>query len=723
MKALGKYPWVGILTFGFIILGSLVLKVHTDEAIQIDYLNAGEVLWGGVPAFGSKVDWHLPAASITAAALYDRAPYLNRFIPFLALVLLTALCAEIFSPVLAMAAIPIWILSYISLSFPQSVFTLLILLVAGFLVFRARHPSVLSACAVALSIGCSLLYRSTLVFFPPLLVFAEIFTSWRKKARISKKEILILLIVPYLFLLPWIFMNAELYHKFIPLEGGEANSNVVVGALGIVGTVEGNWGIFSSKTMTTSALGWAMSEVAKRPLRYINAVFLRLFRVIGWNPFLFMLAIAGFWLFPFRSRISSVALLILYLLLIHCLMAVEFAYFMPLRPLLAVFASLPLIFFLSPEGETTGIIIFATTLAMSVLVCFFVAEKVALYPQMTASKDALNKALLRHPRDGWLLHEKGMRDLLEGNLEIALPELSRAVRALPLVSYKLDLAWAEFLNGQPKALMEFHFPQNGVSPDVAEKAYLMQALAAFSQKKLPEGRNFIVRALSIAVGKSFVRDPSSPREIEVEKKLRLASIHDFYSEFASLWGVSLLNPGVKATFNKELARVSMEALDDTKSQSPIESVSPAPVPISSLLQPQEYLHEEALYLQEYAISRPIARFIFNFLARRYPENGVYRKDLAICEYLMGDKNRAEADFKLSRSLNPHDPSIYLSLVAMDRERGNFAAARKDCQGALKNLAWDYELASAVYSVCNNIRVFKGHSLRRKTASRTNGYFP
>ncbi len=702
VKVPGKYPWVGVLIFGCIIAGLLVLKIHTDEAIQLDYLNAGEALWRGVPTVGNKFNWHLPAASLSAAALYDRAPYRNQLIPVFALILLTALCAEVFSPILVAIAIPAWLLSYIAISFPQSVFTLLILLVACFLVFRARHPSIMSAWAVALSLGCSLLYRSTLVFFPPLLAFAEISSSWRRKVHIPKKEIFIFLLIPYLFLLPWIFMNAELYHKFIPLEAGEADSNVVVGALGIVGTVEGNWGILPSKPINSSALGWAAREVARHPLRYIEAIFWRLIRVVGWNPFLFVSAGIGFWFFPFRSRIAPLALLVLYLLLIHCLMAVEFAYFVPLRPLLAVFASLPLVFFLSPAEETTGVVIVAAAFSVAIVACLFVAEKVILYPQLATSKNSLERAVAQYPDDGWLIHEKGMKDLLDGNLQTALPELSRGARALPLVSYKLDLAWAEFLNGQTKPLMEFHFPQNSVSPDAAEKTYLMQALAAFSQKQLRQGRNFILRALSIAVGESFVRDPSSPREIEAEKKLRLSTISDFNSRVAFLPGLSLVNPAVRTLFNKELAQVSREALDNTKSQSLIESISPAPVPISSLFQPQEYLHEEALHLQEYAILRPIARFIFRFLARRYPANGVYRKDLAVCDYMMGDKNRAEDDFRLSRSLNPHDPSIYLSLAAMDRERGNFSAARKDCQGALKNIAWDYELASAVYSVCNNV---------------------
>ena len=66
---------VFLIACAAVALGSLALRINTDEAIRVDYLGAGEALWYGVPL--SAVSWHLPAASLAAATLYDHAPYLN----------------------------------------------------------------------------------------------------------------------------------------------------------------------------------------------------------------------------------------------------------------------------------------------------------------------------------------------------------------------------------------------------------------------------------------------------------------------------------------------------------------------------------------------------------------------------------------------------------------------------------------------------------------------
>ncbi len=690
-----------LLACGAVALGSLALRINTDEAIRIDYLGAGEALWYGVPL--SAVSWHLPAAGLTAAALYDHAPYLNGGVPVLASILLAALGDEIFSPVLAVAALPIWIFSDSFICFPQSVFISLVLIVSGLLVFRARHPSPMSAWAVALAVGCTLIYRSTLVFFPPVLALFEILSSWRRKKRVLKKEILILALAPYLFLLPWISMNAALYKKFIPLENGEADSNVVAGALGIVGTVEGNWRALPSKPMTRPILVWAAATVARSPLCYMGACFRRLMRVIGWNPFLFILAGIGFLSFPFKSRIAPLFLLAVYLLLIHCLMAVESNYFAPLRPLLAVFAALPLVFLAPPAEDGAGTAILAAALVSAIFLSAFVSERVIRYPRAVASKNALDRALSRSPDNGWLLHEKGLRDILRGDVKSAGVEFSQAARGLPFSSYELDAAWAGFLNGQTKALADFSFPQNGARASREMKRfYLMKSLAFFALRQPRKGRVLLGRALAMAGAESFVRGPSSSGEMVAAKMLRLEAIRDFKTNFARLPGWALISPSLRAVLNKEIDRASKRILVRSENLRPvITSGLSAPAPVSEISRPQEYLHGMALFLQEGEISRPIARLLFKFLAARYPADEIYRRDLAVCEYLMGDSVRAEADLKLARSLNPHDPAVYLSLEAMESARKNFAGAHEDCREALRSVPWDYELAPIIDRVCGD----------------------
>ena len=118
---------------------------------------------------------------------------------------------------------------------PQLVYAVMVLVVAGLLVRRARAPSLANSLCAGLGLGASLLFRSPLAFLPLVLAAAE----WRARRRGAKrgwKAAAALCLVPYLFLVPWLKTNRVLHHQWIPFEYKRADMNIALGALGLCPT-------------------------------------------------------------------------------------------------------------------------------------------------------------------------------------------------------------------------------------------------------------------------------------------------------------------------------------------------------------------------------------------------------------------------------------------------------------------------------------------------------
>ncbi|MDE1976457.1 MAG: hypothetical protein KGI84_04260, partial [Elusimicrobia bacterium] len=122
----------------------------------------------------------------------------------------------------ALALVPFQI--YLNPSYPQSIYSLLVLLVAIFLAYRSLNMSVLRTFLFALVLGVTLLFRSSLFLFPVVLAAYE-WVVHRHKNTDFWKHAVILCSVPYFFLLPWVRMNWVVHHQFIPFEYGQADSN------------------------------------------------------------------------------------------------------------------------------------------------------------------------------------------------------------------------------------------------------------------------------------------------------------------------------------------------------------------------------------------------------------------------------------------------------------------------------------------------------------------
>ncbi|MDE2490553.1 MAG: hypothetical protein KGM24_06870, partial [Elusimicrobia bacterium] len=310
----------------------------------------------------------------------------------------------------AAAAVAAWHWSY-----PHDVLALFVLAVAGLAVRRARRPTPARSLVLALSIGSSLLLRSTLAFLP--LVLAPL--ALRGSPGVSKKTLranaLILLLVPYLFLLPWILSNWRLHRRFIPFEDGEAAANVAAGALGLVGTVEGPWqgllgaddSLRAMRRVGRSPVAWAAAQVAAHPLRYAGACLARLGLALAWCLPFSLLALWALWRGRRRRGFAELGALCAYFLGVHCLMSIQRIYFYPLLPLLVVVSATLIPPGLAPGAllspRSAGRVLLGAVLLGLVLSAFSAAA--LTFPPVSAG--ALDRALARRPADAWLLTRRG----------------------------------------------------------------------------------------------------------------------------------------------------------------------------------------------------------------------------------------------------------------------------------------------------------------------------
>lgn len=222
---------------------------------------------------------------------------------------------------------------------PQAALAFFVALAAGALVLWSRRPSAARAASVAAAVGASLALRSTLAFLPPLAAL----WSWARGAR---RGALVLALAPWAFPAVWAACNNALHGRAAPFEMGQASSNLVVGALGFVGTVEGDVGELAPEAPdvldTGATARWATREALAHPRRTLDAVVGRLVFAFRTSPLLWTAALMGLWAARRRPEARALALVVGGFTAAHAAMAVQENYFLPLAPLLAAVATAPL---------------------------------------------------------------------------------------------------------------------------------------------------------------------------------------------------------------------------------------------------------------------------------------------------------------------------------------------------------------------------------------------
>ena len=191
-------------------------------------------------------------------------------------------------------------------AYPYSFYTVLFLMVAGIAAWRSRAPGLWKDLFLGIAVGVSLTFRSTLALFPPVLVLGEAVLFRRTRGRGFWYGALVLCVVPYLFLVPWVHMNWAVHERFAPFELGSGSVNVIAAARGLVMGIDGDVTILledDSSAVERSVMGWATREVLRHPFRYISSCLVRLGHIVSLQPFLLLLALWALWVY--RERVIN----------------------------------------------------------------------------------------------------------------------------------------------------------------------------------------------------------------------------------------------------------------------------------------------------------------------------------------------------------------------------------------------------------------------------------
>jgi len=539
------------LALGFAVAAPLRITGDRPEARLSMYPSAGEILTHGIPARMARVSDRLPLATVVSARVvyHTRARYGVLLAAYCVLaVLLIFAIGFLLHPwggVVAALAVAVWS-SKIKLdsSFywnPDAGYFLVVLLAAGVLVWRARAPSPGRSACLAAAVGVTLLWRSPLAFFTPALALYEWAVEHRFSFKAYGREFVILCVVPYLFLLPWIAMNWSVHRELVVFERGAASSNIVTGALGLVQNIEGDIGTLIGGPIdvrnTGAVLGWAIGEVARHPIRFARAYILRMeFALTLLHPLLAPLAAASLWFFRKRREYRDLAFMAAYFFCIHCLMTVEERYFWPPLALLTLLACcLPAgLLGREPPREDAPDRRLASGLLKGSLAIIMV---VVLYTQWLvlsfanaarrgqgSVSEQLGAALESNPDDAWLLEARGNDRFNRGDASGSAADFARAAARDPQYPRsELLLARAEAISGNLGRLLAWNAPTGAGREDIELRieasilqacAYIRLGRTAEALERLAAGGS-MNRALRVRV-----RGPQGEREKRVSETLR-----------------------------------------------------------------------------------------------------------------------------------------------------------------------------------------------------------
>jgi tetratricopeptide (TPR) repeat protein len=648
---------------------------------QAHYSDLGEALLHGVPALGRDVSRHMPLSSVLSALLWHHAPAALWGNWPAAAAAATALLASCLGALLGSAAagalaLILWLSPALRLEppcYPQSAYVLLVLLVACLAADRARAPTRAKTALLGFGIGVSLLFRSPLIFLPPLLAAADLLRARRKPVW---KDAALLCAASYALLLPWMGLNLALHGRPTPVEAGEADQNVITGALGLAPTVEGDLhalvGDENAERARAGALRWAAGEALRRPGRYARACLARLVYALRPHPWLALAAFAAFLFRRDDPAALSAFLLAVYFLIAHCLMSVQESYFAPLWPLLAALAACPAGRWPPMEEGakrwTTRLARAAAyaCLAPALLLAVACGGLAGAYPARAGAPAALDRAIASAPQDAWLAAQRGARRILDGDFRGAAADLSRAEESqagLPGVA--LRRAWALALDGRPEELLAFApSPEDSVQDAAAAELLRAEILERLGRSKEAQA----------AVDRAVARQRSGGRVRRAETEEERRALELLGSEDAAR--LQLLGALLPYRPSGRRYRILGRLL-------------PPSGPAAGALS-----RRRAILLQDLGEGNAAVSELAELL-KKNPSSAKLWSDKGVAECLAGRPEAAAKDLERAIRLEPGYLPAYLTLGALLTEQGRADEARRLYDRALAARGGDAELRAAL----------------------------
>ena len=211
----------------------------------------------------------------------------------------------------------------------------LMMLVVVALTAWARAPNAGRSWALGLATSVSLLCRSVLFLFPPVLALSRRRGAWT------------VALASYLFLTPWVARNAWQFHRFIPCEDHAATRNFFAATLGVVENVDGPYqdvlagrvlpgGDGEGRLATMRAA--AFKIIVAAPGAYARSCLKRLAYLLRLHGPVILLAGLGVLLLRHDPGVAAAGLLCAYFILIYVPMTLEARYLKPLLPCLLTLA-------------------------------------------------------------------------------------------------------------------------------------------------------------------------------------------------------------------------------------------------------------------------------------------------------------------------------------------------------------------------------------------------
>lgn len=413
----------------------------------------------------------------------------------------------------------------------QAAYALLIVLAAWTVARLARKPGPACGAWAGLAIGASLLYRSPLLFLPPLMA-AGFASRKMRRDRAAARGLALAVALPVLMLLPWTKLNYDLHGRLNPAEHMRSDTNIVSGALGLVANIEGDIRALAPEAEFEPGrvLGWAIRRVFSSPLNYARAVIARIGYAARATPWLCLGALAALWLGRSDPAILAVAGLACYFLGVHVTMPIAQPYLIPFRILLSVLVAAAAAKTLTPSLTDDGLtqilsrrllrVACAAAVALGAVSLILVLRYDARRTKID-SPERWAAALAASPDDAWLLRRRAEKTLRAGRPRQAASDFARALAHDPLnADIHALFGYALALSGRPAALERLNLGPEATFRTRCELP-LFRAASAVRQGRFERARGLVRAAIADWTKTSLtVNRLKTPLERETLAKLR-----------------------------------------------------------------------------------------------------------------------------------------------------------------------------------------------------------
>lgn len=219
----------------------------------------------------------------------------------------------------------------------QLLFSFFLLLLLDLSLSRRGKEDTAGAAAAGVVLGAAFLMRSPAAPLALACAAAELLLGGgAPRARAGRAAVMVS--IPLLSLAAWVWLSDLVLGSPVLFEAGRSGYNLVSGALGAVGTIQGDYYALAGVPPGANLFLWAAGHIASDPLPYLKGIAGRAAYFFTTHPVLTLAAAAGGILAPQKKGSALAALFTSVFLVSLFLFSVEKRYFTPALFMMAVLA-------------------------------------------------------------------------------------------------------------------------------------------------------------------------------------------------------------------------------------------------------------------------------------------------------------------------------------------------------------------------------------------------